>query len=460
MLYNNGGGVFFIPYFFCLVLIVYPIFFMEVAYGTAYKRLMDRLFEPINSKFIGVSFGINMILFLEAVLYMCLLGWCCNFFIFSFQTPLPWHIPESEAIDGKFWKENYFREEFLQVSTGLYDINKYVPWIMISFIIANAISFIAVVKGIDSVKYAVYVVIPLPYFILFILFAKGLFLEGNTIGWAFLFKADWDKLYTLQIWRDAAAQAIFSAGITTNAMIHFGAHRTDKKSILAPSIGIPTLNVLTSIFASISLFSFIGYISHKTGVSIEDMPIEGMELSFVIYPALLTTLPFANFWSVMFFLMLIAIGLSTNFAFIDPVATFIHEILLRYKWYNYSKVWITFSVTFMILVINLGIFATDAGYYWLKLLDHYTVGINLTIFFLIQIIIFAYCLPIEDLEQRVEDYGETFPTIYKLMIKYICPVVAVILVSFAILNEFIHPLEMSLAARLTAIVLVSLPGVL
>jgi neurotransmitter:Na+ symporter, NSS family len=75
MLYTNGGGVFFIPYLVCLLLIVYPVFFMEISYGTVYKRLMDRLFEPINSRFIGVSFGINMILFLEAILYMCLLGW-------------------------------------------------------------------------------------------------------------------------------------------------------------------------------------------------------------------------------------------------------------------------------------------------------------------------------------------------------------------------------------------------
>jgi SNF family Na+-dependent transporter len=223
----------------------------------------------------------------------------------SFQSPLPWKVSPSEADNGRFWKESYFKDDFLQASDGIYDINKYIPSLIFSFLVANVMSFIAVIKGIDSVKYFVYIVIPLPYLILLVLFTKGLFLEGNTIGWSFLFKADWSKIYTLQIWRDAAAQAIFSAGITTNAMIHFGAHRTDKKSLLLPSLGIPTLNVLTSIFASVSLFSYIGYISYKTGIKIEDMPIEGLELSFVVYPALLTTLPFAQFWSVLFFLMLI-----------------------------------------------------------------------------------------------------------------------------------------------------------
>lgn len=273
-----------------------------------------------------------------------------------------------------------------------------------------------------------------------------------------MFRANWDKIYTLQIWRDAAAQAIFSAGVTTNAMIHFGAHRTDKKSILAPSIGIPTLNFLTSIFAAIVLFGYIGYISHKTGIPIEEMPIQGLELSFVVYPALLATLPFAQFWSALFFLMLISIGLSTNFAFIDPVATFINEILHRYHWYNISKTWITLLITAFILVINLALFATDAGYYWLEIFDHYTIGMNLTVFFLIQIVIFCYYLPIEDLEERVDEYGETFPALYTVILKYLCPVVAAVLVLFAIINEFIHPYETTFAGYLTAIVLFALPG--
>lgn len=175
MLYTNGGGVFFIPFITWIFIIVYPLFYLEVAYGTVYRRLMDRIFEPINSKFIGVSFGINIILLLEAVLYMCLLGWWWNFFIFSFQFPLPWSVSDNDATNGRFWNENYFRDDFLRSSSGLYDINTYVPWLMFSFIIAGVLTFICIIKGIDSVKYAVYIVIPLPYIILLILFVKGKF---------------------------------------------------------------------------------------------------------------------------------------------------------------------------------------------------------------------------------------------------------------------------------------------
>jgi SNF family Na+-dependent transporter len=67
----------------------------------------------------------------------------------------------------------------------------------------------------------VYVIIPLPYIILFVFLIKGLTLEGCEIGWKYLFTAQWDRLLTLQIWRDAAGQVLFSSGIGINLTIHF-----------------------------------------------------------------------------------------------------------------------------------------------------------------------------------------------------------------------------------------------
>lgn len=73
----------------------------------------------------------------------------------------------------------------------------------------------------DSAKMAIYVIIPLPYFIMAVLFLKGICLEGHEIGWTYLFSAKWEKLFTLQIWRDAAGQVLFSSGIGINLTIHF-----------------------------------------------------------------------------------------------------------------------------------------------------------------------------------------------------------------------------------------------
>jgi SNF family Na+-dependent transporter len=370
-----------------------------------------------------------------------LLAWCFNFLIFSFQSPLPWAVTKDESQQGKFWNDNYFRDDFLHISEGVFDINTHIPWIMVSFICVTILTFSTIFKGMDSAKLAVYVIIPLPYFIMFILFLKGLTLRGNYIGWNYLFTADWSKLFTFQIWRDAAGQVIFSAGIGMNLITHFSSHKIKGEPIFQAAFWVPTLNFLTSFFAAITLFAFIGHASYKSGVVIKDMPIKGVELPFIAYPAIMSALPFPQFWSILFFIMLVSIGLGTEYGFVDGCCTIIYGFLNRAEWFTYSKIWVTISVSIIILIIDLIFFASDAGYYWLELFDHYTIGLNLLIFLYIQMLVIRHYLPLENLVLRVSKFGETFPPFYLTMIKYVNPVVIPILILFGILNEFLHPVE-------------------
>lgn len=217
---------------------------------------------------------------------------------------MPWAPKEGKEHHESFVSDKYFIDEFLNRSEGLFDITGYQPWIMVSMVVVVAFTFGTIFKGIDTAKYVVYVMVPLPYFLLTVMFIKGVTLEGFTVGWAYLFKPDWSKLATLKVWNDAAAQVLFSSGIAQNVMIKFASHRSEDDPILNSTIVLPFLNFGTSIFAALTLFSFIGYASHHTGIPIDDMPLGGMELTYVVYPALLNTLPFPQCWAVIFFLML------------------------------------------------------------------------------------------------------------------------------------------------------------
>ena len=237
-----------------------------------------------------------------------------------------------------------------------------------------------IIKGIHTAKYAVYIIVPLPYFLLTILFIKGLFLEGKTIGWAFLFKPDWSKLFTLEIWSDAAGQVLFSAGLVHNTIIKFASHRNNEDPLFWSTVLIPLMNFATSLFASVALFSFVGYASFNSGVPISDMKIEGMELTFVVYPALINTLPFPQFWSVLFFTMLVSLGLGTQYIFVECISSLIHGTCKRRKSFKMKKLTITSIVSLVIFILNIGLFASSAGYYWVKTVDHYATSINLVVF--------------------------------------------------------------------------------
>lgn len=414
MLYSNGGGVFFVPFFICIVLVVFPIYYVEAAYGHLYRRTLHTYFDVIDSRFIGVSFAVATIVFFMSVYYNCLLAWSCNFFLFAFQKELPWAIHENDELGtGVFWNEGYFKEDFLHISGDLLTIDEYVPWIIVSFLIVTILTYITIFKSLESAGIAVYIIIPLAYVILFVLFVKGQFLEGKTIGWTFLFTPDWSKLYTLKIWRDAISQVIFSAGLGMHAVILFGSHKSKDEKILLPAVCIPILNFMTSIFAAITLFSCIGHASYKTGISIQNMPIDGLELAFVAYPALLSTFPLPQLWTALFFLMLILVGLSTQYALIDVACTFIEGIFFRFHFINISKQWLEAGLLTIVFVIDIGLFGSNAGYYWVDFIDHYVVGVNLVICILFQVLILGHYLPLENMSDRVEAHNETMPSYYK-----------------------------------------------
>lgn len=80
---------------------------------------------------------------------------------------------------------------------------------------------------------------------------------------------------------------------------------------LRTAIIIPIANCLTSFFAGFVIFAYMGYLSEITGQDISDFIQAGQGLAFVVYPYAVTTIPGAPFWSIMFFFMMILLGIDS-----------------------------------------------------------------------------------------------------------------------------------------------------
>lgn len=88
-------------------------------------------------------------------------------------------------------------------------------------------------------------------------------------------------------------------------------HNELNNNELRDAIIVSLSNCLTSVFAGFVVFSYIGYLAYNSGQEIDQVVQPGEGLSFIVYPYAVTTIKGAPFWSIMFFIMMLLLGLDT-----------------------------------------------------------------------------------------------------------------------------------------------------
>lgn len=66
------------------------------------------------------------------------------------------------------------------------------------------------------------------------------------------------------------------------------------------------------VFAGLAIFSILGYMSLETGLPIDQVAKAGPGLAFVAYPQALSIMPGGPIWAVIFFFMLLTLGLDSQ----------------------------------------------------------------------------------------------------------------------------------------------------
>ena len=120
------------------------------------------------------------------------------------------------------------------------------------------------------------------------------------------------KLLDGSVWIKASNQVLYMISLGIGCNILFATSRKENENVFTSSFWVPIITVSCGTLCSIINFCFIGHLSYITNIPINNLPLKGTDLAFITYPAILNSIPYSNFWALLFFIMLITLGIDSQ----------------------------------------------------------------------------------------------------------------------------------------------------
>ncbi|XP_069768283.1 sodium- and chloride-dependent GABA transporter 1 isoform X1 [Narcine bancroftii] len=445
--YRSGGGAFLIPFFIMLVVLGIPLLYMEIAIGQYLQVGPVKALAMICPLLKGVGIATVAISFIMCTYYNIIITWALYYLINSFQYPLPWHscnntwnnpetCTDSYTINNTTdsASQQFFNYHVLQKTTGLDNLGN-IRWEHFGLLfLAWVIVYFCIFKGIKWTGKVVYFTALFPYLVLFALLINNTQLPGAPNGINYFVNPSWEKLQDVQVWINAAVQVFNSLGIGFGSLIAMASYNKFNNKILDDTLAISLMNTATSIISGFVIFSGFGYMSQLINVPIDEIAVDGPGLVFVIYPEAIVTMPVSPLWAVLFFIMLVFLGLDSQFAMVEVMVTSLmdsqNEGLLKHL----RKEVVVLAVCFVAFLLGIPN-VTQGGIYVFQLLDHYTAQVSIVFLMFFEVLAICWFYGVTRLSQNITEMLGNPPNFYfRVSWLVVSPLLILVLAVFIIID--------------------------
>uniref|UniRef100_A0A3B5R9M7 Transporter n=1 Tax=Xiphophorus maculatus TaxID=8083 RepID=A0A3B5R9M7_XIPMA len=445
--YRSGGGAFLVPYLLMLVVLGIPLLYMELTVGQYTRRGPVHALAIVCPLFKGVGIASVAISFIMCTYYNIVITWALYYLFSSFQAPLPWqscnntwNTPNctdhaTNSSHSSTASQEFFRYKMLGQTSGVEETGTLRWELFLILILAWILIYLCIFKGVKSTGKVVYFTALFPYVILIALLINNVQLPGASDGIAFFIVPEWDKLRSVEVWVNAAAQIFNSIGIGFGSLLAMSSYNSFNNNVLKDTLFISITNSLTSILAGFVIFSAFGYMSYLQGIPVSQLAVDGPGLVYVVYPQAFANMPVSQLWAVLFFFMLLCLGLDSEFAMVEVMVTsfmdeFYQQLIRIFK----RKELFVLAVCGVALLLGIPC-VMQVGIYVFQLMDHYTAIVSIMFLAFFEIIAICWSYGVKRLSSNMEEMTGQKPNIFfRLCWLVVDPVLITVILIFSVIQ--------------------------
>ncbi|XP_037567239.1 sodium-dependent dopamine transporter [Dermacentor silvarum] len=481
--YTYGGGAFLVPYLIMLAVGGIPLFFMELALGQYHRKGAITCWGRLVPLFKGVGYTVVMIAFYVDFYYNVIIAWALYYLVASFTTELPWtncnnswntehclelaygqrllRLPANESssplddgVDGRDTNatddpdkalavdvranyttpaEEYFTRHLLQLqySSGIDDLGS-IKWDMALCLLAvYIICYFSLWKGISTSGKVVWFTALFPYCVLFILLIRGTTLPGAAQGIAYYLTPDFSVLSNPRVWVDAATQVFFSLGPGFGVLLAFSSYNEFHNNVYRDALLTSAVNSATSFLAGFVIFSVLGYMAQRADIPIEKVATEGPGLVFIVYPEAIAAMPGSTFWAIIFFLMLLTLGLDSSFGGSEAIITGFSDEYPFVKRHRELFVAGLFTLYYIIGLAS----CTQGGVYVVNMLDRYAASYSILIAVFFEAVAVSWIYGIRRFSEDIQEMlGFPVGLWWKFCWAFVAPFFILVIIASGLVN--------------------------
>lgn len=323
----------------------------------------------------------------------------------------------------------------LEQTSGVEDTGVLRWDLFLILILAWILIYFCIFKGVKSTGKVVYFTALFPYVILIALLINNAQLPGALEGIKFFIVPVWDELLSVEVWVNAAAQIFNSIGIGFGSLMAMSSYNDFNNNILKDTLSISIINSVTSILAGFVIFSAFGYMSYLQGIPVSDLAVDGPGLVYVVYPQAFANMPVAQLWAVLFFFMLLCLGLDSEFAMVEVMVTslmdqFYKDVIHIFK----KKELFVLAVCFVACLFGIPC-VMQVGIYVFQLLDHYTAIVSIMFLAFFEVMAVCWIYGVKRLSANLEEMnGNKANIFFRLCWLIVAPVLITVILIFSIIQ--------------------------